>query len=215
MMFDRVFPAGLSSVFIVVLALTLLVGCATQPEQTPELDTVSVSDAIQKAKTTPNVFAAEKMIADILSISGLSRSDRLDAHLTRARVRQDSGYNRPGALEDMNVALPLFSSAEPATPQWYQYRDMISKMVQDHSSNLRRLQNISDWANDTIGLGDIDSVAKRYRKSKLTPTEGQVQILEQAGFICMSPNEGRPVHRFGQPPAYSRGLVWCNVNVSP
>lgn len=201
--------------FFLLAPLASQGGCSNTPDPVPLMDAVSLSETIQKAKTTPNVFEAEEIIATVLSDPTLKKADRLDALLTRARVRHDAKYNRPAALEDINAALSLFDPADPAASEWADFRDELALMIQTHASRLQGMQNISDWADDKIGLGEVRTVAERYRKARLTPSEGQTQLLDQAGFICPSTEEGRPIHRFGTPPAYIRRLVWCNVDVLP
>jgi hypothetical protein len=211
-------------IFIAVVALGLS-ACETVPAtMDPEL----FESQLSRIDDNPSVAAIENRTATLLARTDLTPNQRANVLFLRAEKRLDSRFNLPGAIIDFDA----FIAAMPEDPRvaMAERRTIFATSEIDQAQRrLARLQNLPDWFDDKVLMGDVTAAAARYRKSGLTPNESHVYLLREAGFICEAASvdtansesatdptvESSPVHNFGTLRDDVKGAVWCdNPSVS-
>lgn len=206
--------------FVSVGTVMGLVACATVPaNMDPELFQTQRTEIA----TNPSIAASEAAFADLLSRTDLSEDQRIDLLYLRADKRWESRFNLPGAVADLDRVLALRPDDLRASDG--ERRKVFARTeIEQAQRRLAQLQNLPDWFDDKALMGDLEAGAARYRASGLTPTDAQLYLLRESGYVCrgiaeeagdrapeaLPPGARRdPVHRHGPEPDYVAGAVWC------
>ncbi|NQY15314.1 MAG: hypothetical protein HRT81_15880 [Henriciella sp.] len=211
-------------IFIAMVALGLA-ACETVPAtMDPELFETQLS----RIDDNPSVASIENMTTSLLARTDLTPNQRANVLFLRAEKRLDSRFNLPGAIADFDAFVTAIPE-DPRVATAERRKIFATSEIDQAQRRLANLQNLPNWFDDKVLMGDVAAAAARYRKSGLTPNESQVYLLREAGFICeassvdtASPEsatdpgeEGSPVHNFGTLRDDVEGAVWCdNPSVS-
>ncbi|MEM9055213.1 MAG: hypothetical protein AAGB16_07800, partial [Pseudomonadota bacterium] len=191
MKFNYLFPA---------LALGFA-ACETVPQT---MDPMDFDQTLADLKATPGVHAGENALAELLARPDLTEAQRSQALYVRADLRWTAKHNLPGAVADFDAFLAL-SPDDQRGPEAERHKVFAATEIENAERRLAGLQNLPDWFDDKVRMGRLEEGAARYRKSGLTPTEHQVYVLRDGGYIC--DGEGAPVHNYGPLPDYVAGAV--------
>ncbi len=172
-----------------------------------EMDPLAFDAAFGQAETMDHPIASERAFSALLTDNPLSDPQQATVLEARAKVRQDAGINKPGAVADLRRAMMLRPGV-PANAGLEAQAAQLEEEIEEHRERLTGLQNQAEWLNDMIAIGSMDKAAQRYRVSKLTPNERQTYLLREAGHICETGSDDL-VHDHSPIPAYIEGLVWC------
>lgn len=210
---------------LIAIVVFGLAACETIPAT---MDPVLFDAELSQIDEIPSVASVERTTANFLTRTDLTPTQRANIVFLRAEKRLESRFNLPGAVADFEA----FIAAIPEDPRvaTAERRKIFATSEIDHAQRrLARLQNLPDWFDDKVLMGDIAAAAARYRKSGLTPNEFHVFLLREAGFICAGSSDDTAsteamsdpaserslVHNFGTMRDDVKGAVWCdNPSVS-
>lgn len=181
--------------------------CATVP---PTMDPVAFQTELTLIDTNPSALSVDKQLTRLLARTDLTVEQRAMALLARGNKRLDMKLNIPGAIEDFDAYLVL-SPNSPRAATVNRRKLFASEEIEAAERRLAQLQNLSDWFDDKVLMGDIAAGAARYRTSGLTPNPVQLYLLRESGYVCRPEEavESEPVHRHGDVPDHVEGAVWC------
>jgi len=199
-----------------------LTACATVPAtMDPELFQAERN----RIDSNPSIAATEIAFADLLVRTDLTEDQVVDLLYLRADKRWEARYDLPGAVADLDRAL-LLRPEDPRAGTAERRKVFAATEIEHAQRRLARLQNLSNWFDDKTLMGDLDAGAERYRASELTPTDAQLYLLRESGYVCDAPPdaelenqatadadavpESDPVHLHGPEPDYVAGAVWCS-----
>jgi len=192
-----------------IITITLgLVACETVP---PMMDPVLFETELSAAAAESNAAAADTGLSAMLSDAVLSADQRATVLFQRADTRLNAKFNLPGAIADFDTFLNL--APEDVRAETAERRRLFaSEEIDAAERRLARLQNLSDWFDDKVLMGDLTAGAERFKTAGLTPSSVQFHLLKQSGFICAANDgeESQPVHQHGVEPDYAAGAVWCS-----
>ena len=192
------------------LALLSLSACASVPAT---LDPGLFATEMARHDDNPSIAAADAEMTRLLARTDLTDLQRADVLFSRAERRLDSKFDLPGAIFDYE-AFTRLAPEDPRSIMAERRNLFASGEIENAQRRLARLQNLSNWFDDKVLMGDLDAAAARYRSSGLTPNAAHLYLLREAGFVCgidtvelATPDT---VHRFGAAPEYATGSVWCD-----
>lgn len=186
--------------------------CETVPAT---LDPALFESEISVIDENPSIAASEVQISTFLARTDLTPAQRADVLFLRAEKRLDARYDLPGALADFDA----FIAANPEDPRVgtaERRKIFASSEIDSAQRRLALLQNLPNWFDDKVLMGDLEPAAARYRKSGLTPNEAHVYLLKEEGYICDSESDDastaslHPVHNYGALREDVDGAVWCD-----
>ncbi|MEM9570826.1 MAG: hypothetical protein AAF996_05130 [Pseudomonadota bacterium] len=201
----------ISRTFIGLLVFAV-VACESVPAT---LDPVLFEGEFTLIDENPSITASEAQISTFLARTDLTPAQRADVLFLRAEKRLDARYDLPGALADFDA----FIAANPEDPRvgTAERRKIFARSEIDSAQRrLAQLQNLPNWFDDKVLMGDVEPAAARYRKSGLTPNAAHVYLLKEEGYICdsvgddASPATPHPVHNYGPLRDDVEGAVWCD-----
>ena len=199
-----------------------LAACATVPaEMDPELFQAECSSI----EVNPSIAASESALEGMFARTDLTDDQRIDLLYLRADKRWESKYDLPGAIADLDQVLIL--RPEDSRAAGAERRKVFAATeIENAQRRLARLQNLPDWFDDKVLMGDLAAGAERYRAAGLTPSDAQLYLLRESGYVCAAPEVESdeemseeteeaapaitPVHRHGPEPDYVAGAVWCS-----
>ena len=190
-----------------IFALTLgLAACETVPTS---MDPVVFETELATVESDPNPASADGSFTALLAQT-LSDEQRASTLFARGDKRLNTKFNLPGALKDFDAFLAL-APEDPRTATANRRKLFVSEEIEAAERRLAQLQNLSDWFDDKVLMGDVSAGAERYKASGLTPNAGQFYLLQVSGYICgPTETEDRPlVHQHGPEPEHVNGAVWC------
>ena len=190
---------------ILSAALIGLAACETLPAT---YDPVVFDGQIEAINTNPSTVAKDRELSDLLMRDDLTVEQRASALFLRGQNRFEGRFNLPGAIEDFR-AFSLLVPEDPRTATIARHEVFANTEIENAQRRLARLQTLSAWFDDKVLMGDLDAGALRYKSSGLTPTDQQLYLLKEAGYVCAGDEGGAPVHRFGEMPDYAADLGWC------
>lgn len=197
----------MKSRFLGVVVLLAATACETVP---PTMDPLLFQNEVSRLNAIASIGAIETATETLLARTDLTDTQRADALFLRAEKRLESRYDLPGAIVDFDRFIAL-STDDPRVTAAERRKVFASSEIESAQRRLARLQNLTDWFNDKVLMGDLGAAATRYRQSGLTPNESHVFLLKESGYICpMTESEtADPVHKFGTLRADVEGAVWC------
>ena len=181
----------------------LVAACETVPAT---MDPDSFNTQVNSVTQNPSVFASDSALTELLARTDLTPVQRADALFLRAEKRLDGRFNLPGALEDYD-AFAVLAMDDPRLVTAERRRVFVATEIENAQRRLARLQNLPDWFDDKVLMGEFDVAVARYRKAGLTPNDAQLYLLREAGLVCTG--EGDKVHQFGEEPDYAVDATWC------
>lgn len=192
------------------LFLTLIgvSACETVPET---MDPAVFESELSALSDNPSMAASDRQISDLLARSDLTDLQRADAMILRAEKRLDARFNLPGAHADFETFVTL--RPEDARVSTAERRQLfVVEEIESAQRRLAQLQNLSDWFDDKVLMGDLAAGAARYRKAGLTPNPAQLYLLRESGFVCdaAANPDSQPVHQYGTAREDVDGAVWCD-----
>lgn len=188
---------------IILASALLITACETVP---PTFDPILFDAEIAQIADNPSVVSAESALTGLLTRTDLTPQQRIEVTYQRAAKRWDAKYDLPGAIADFDAFLALApEDARVSTVG----RDKVfaASEIENAQRRLAGLQNITHWFDDKVLMGDLEEAATRYKTSGLTPTDGHLYMLREAGYICEGDED--PVHQFGDIPDYAENASWC------
>ncbi|MCR9271262.1 MAG: hypothetical protein NXH72_14815 [Hyphomonadaceae bacterium] len=189
---------------ITLCAMILAVAaCETVPSEMAAGQFAAQIDALT---TNPSVFASDRDLTALLAREDLTPIQRADAAYLRGTKRFEGRYNMPGAIKDYDQFIAL-APADPRISTAERHIVFAATEIENAQRRLAQLQNLPDWFDDKVLMGEFDTAVARYRKAGLTPTESQVHLLREAGYVCSG--EGDAVHLFGPVPEHAADAIWC------
>ena len=194
-------------IIALIFALTLsLAACETVPTS---MDPVLFESELANVESDPNPASADASYTALLAQT-LSDEQRASALYARGDKRLNTKFNLPGALEDFDAFLAL-APDDPRTSTANRRKLFVAEEIEAAERRLAQLQNLSDWFDDKVLMGDVSAAAARYKTAGLTPNEGQFYLLQVGGYICgpSDTEDNQPVHRHGPEPDHVSGAVWC------
>lgn len=210
---------------LVGLSLTVALGaCATVPST---MDPVLFDAEKSRIENNPSVAASDNELTALLARTDLTEDQRVELLYLRAEKRWEAKFNLPGALADFEQVL-LLRPEDPRVTGIDRRKVFVATEIENAQRRLAQLQNLPDWFDDKVLMGDFSAAAQRYRASEITPTEAQLYLLREGGYVCAvdgkvdsesgaeedvageSENPVEPVHHHGPEPEYVSGAIWCN-----
>lgn len=181
-----------------------IAACATVPAT---MDPVVFDAERSIIDSNPSIASSEAALGAILARPDLTEDQRIDLLYLRADKRWEAKFDLPGVVRDLNQVLLL--RPDDARARDAERRKVFAATEIDNAqSRLAQLQNLPDWFDDKVLMGDLDVAVDRYRASELTPTDAQLYLLRESGYVCEG--EGERVHHHGEEPDYVAGAVWCS-----
>ena len=198
-----------------------LVACETVPAT---YDETLFETRFGTIEENPSVAAVDEALTELLARNDLTVDQRASALYLRAEKRFDGKYNVPGALEDY-AAFTALVPEDPRLLNIERRRVFAATEIENAQRRLAQLQTLSAWFDDKVLMGDFADAAARYKTSGLTPTDQQLYLLREAGYVCDAApdpeadpdleveNDGATarVHRYGEVPDYAENAVWCET----
>ncbi|MEO1322718.1 MAG: hypothetical protein AAFV59_06895 [Pseudomonadota bacterium] len=193
--------------WLIGIAFAVLTACETVP---PTMDAAVFDAEITQLDSNPSIAAAEVGFERLLARTDLTELQRAEVLFLRAEQRLDHRFNLPQAVEDFDQ----FAVLQPEDPRAATSKRRVLFAQAEISAAQRRLaqlQNLSDWFDDKVLMGDLDVAAGRYKDAGLTPNPAQLYLLREAGFVCeQSALPGaQPVQVYGEPREDTVEAVWC------
>ncbi len=192
------------SLFLSIAAIGLIAACETVP---PTMDQTVFEAEVARVEANPSVASSDAELNKLLSRTDLTEDQQLDLLYLRADKRWAGKYNLPGAISDLGRALALRPD-DTRVVEAERRTVFAATEIENAQRRLARLQNLPDWFDDKVLMGDLDAAAARYRSSGITPTDAQLYLLRESGFVCAG--EGDRVHQHGPEPDYVASAVWCS-----
>lgn len=192
------------------VALLGLTACASIPAT---LDPELFATEMARHDDNPSIAAANADMTGLLARNDLTDLQRADVLFLRAEKRLDSKFDLPGAIYDYEAFVRL-APEDPRSRMAERRNLFASSEIENAQRRLAQLQNLSDWFDDKVLMGDLNAAAARYRSSGLTPNAAHLYLLREAGFVCGAETAELvtpvAVHQFGIAPEYAVGAVWCD-----
>lgn len=193
--------------------LIAVAACETVP---PTMDPLAFSAEVQRLQDNPSPASADQQLTALLARTDLTPEQRADALYLRAEKRLSSRFDLPGAVADLDQFLAL-SLEDARSSTATRHKVFAATEIEQAQRRLAQLQNLPDWFDDKVLMGDLAAGAARYRESGLTPSDAHLYMLREGGFVCDGGGETEaevaaepePVHRHGDEPDYVAGAVWC------
>ena len=181
----------------------LVAACETVPAT---FDPVLFDTEIEQISDNPSTVSAEAALTRLLARPDLTPEQRVEVTYQRAAKRWDGKYDLPGAVADFESFVTLAPEDARVSAAG---RDKVfaATEIENAQRRLAGLQNITDWFDDKVLMGDLEEGAARYKNSGLTPTDPHLYMLREAGYICEG--EDDPVHQYGDLPDYAKNASWC------
>ena len=190
---------------LICVSLITLAACETVPAT---LDPVVFASEAEQIKANPSVVSADAALTSLLVRTDLTPQQRANALFLRADKRWTAKYDLPGAIEDFEAFLAL--APEDARISEVKRDEVFAATeIENAQRRLAGLQNITDWFDDKVLMGELDDGAARYKKAGLTPTDLHLYLLREAGYICTGNDD--PVHLHGPTPEHATDASWCPV----
>ena len=198
----------MSSRFFVSFLLLAIVGCETVPAS---MDSLVFDAEMSRITENPSVASVDAELNQLLQRSDLTDVQRGDALFLRANRRLDGRFNLPGAIQDFETfTILLPEDARSSTAE----RRIVFAVAEIESAQARLawLQNLPNWFDDKVLMGDFSAAAARYREAGITPNEAQLYLLREGRFICTGDDSGsdETVHKYGPLREDVEGAVWCS-----
>ena len=191
-----------------IFAVTLgLAACETVPAT---MDPVAFDASLASAEESANPARRDSDLSALIDRADLSDAQRATALYARADARLNMKYNLPGALADFDAFLVLAPEDERrATAN--RRKLFTGEEIEAAERRLARLQNLPNWVDDKILMGDVAAAAARYQSSGLTPDAGHFYLFQESGCICapVDLTDAVPVHQHGPEPEHVQAAVWC------
>jgi len=192
------------SLCITLVLATLVSACETVPAM---MDQVVFDAERIRVETNPSIASVETALSVFLARTDLTEDQRIDLLHLRADKRLSARYNLPGAVADLDQTVTLRPDGARANDAERRKVFALTE-IENAQRRLARLQNLPDWFDDKVLMGDIEDAADRYRAAGITPNDAQLYLLRESGFVCSG--EGDSVHQHGPEPEYAAGSVWCS-----
>jgi len=190
---------------ILSLAAMGLAACETLP---PTYDPMLFASEVEAINANPSIVAKDRELSRLLMRDDLTAEQRASSLYLRGQNRFEGRFNMPGAIEDFR-AFSVLVPEDPRTATIARHEVFATTEIENAQRRLARLQTLSAWFDDKVLMGDLEAAAERYQSSGLTPTDQQLYLLREAGYVCEGDTAGAPVHQFGELPDYAADLVWC------
>ncbi|MEL6413570.1 MAG: hypothetical protein AAFQ15_01365 [Pseudomonadota bacterium] len=181
----------------------MVAACETVPTT---FDPVLFDAEVKQIAENPSTVSSEAAYTRLLERSDLTPEQRVEVTYQRATKRWDGKYDLPGAIEDFDAFLAL-APEDPRVSTVGRDKVFAASEIENAQRRLAGLQNITDWFDDKVLMGDLEEGATRYKASGLTPTDLHLYMLREAGYICEG--DDAPVHRYGDLPEYAQNASWC------
>jgi len=193
-----------------IISLLLLMGVAACETVPATMDPTVFEADIARMSQDPNLAAAETDLSTLLTRADLTVEQRAEAGLLRGQTRLDARLNLPGAIADFDQFVQLQPEATQVALA-KRRKLFASEEIDAAQRRLARLQNLSDWFDDKVLMGDIADGAARYQSAGLTPNPAQLHLLKMRGYVCTQETraDGEPVQQYGAPREDTAGAVWC------
>ena len=191
-----------------IAAVFLVAACETVPST---LDPTVFATQMDAVSENPSVFASNAELTALLMRDDLTPEQRADALYSRAETRFEGRFDLPGALEDYDAFLALVPE-DPRSAAVERRRVFAATEIENAQRRLARLQNLPDWFDDKVLMGEFEVAVARYRKAGLTPNNAQLYLLREAGLVCTrsgETDETQVVDQFGYVPDYAVDAIWC------
>ena len=193
---------------LVPFLLFAVAACETVPAN---MDSILFDAEISRLQQNPSVASADVELNQLLARTDLTETQRGDALFLRASKRLDGRFNLPGAIQDFEQ----FAQSRPDdTRVSAAERRLVFAAAEIESAQVRLawLQNLPNWFDDKVLMGDFTAAAARYRKAGITPSESHLYLMREGRFICIADESGsaEPVHKYGPLREDVEGAVWCD-----
>ncbi|MEO1554296.1 MAG: hypothetical protein AAFR82_10195 [Pseudomonadota bacterium] len=193
---------------ILVCAFLGLAACETVPKT---MEPAVFEREIFVLTDNPSIGDSDRRLTDLLAREDLTDLQRADALFLRAQKRLDARFDLPGAREDLDAFI-LLQPEDPRAATAKRRQVFVAEEIESAQRRLARLQNLSDWFDDKVLMGDLAAGAARYRKAGLTPNPAQLYLLRESGYVCTETEaaEHLRVHKFGALRDDVDSAVWCD-----
>lgn len=193
---------ALISFFMLALA-----ACETVPSS---MDPDAFGTEMSGLASNPSIASVDEQLSLLLARTDLATEQRADALYMRAERRLDARFDLPGAIEDFEAFLQV-QLEDPRVSTADRRKIFAAAEIETAQRRLARLQNLPDWFDDKVLMGDFAVAAARYRTAGITPTEAQLYLLKEGGFVCVgnSNQNLEAVHKYGTLREDAANAVWC------
>lgn len=194
--------------FLVTFIMFAVAACETVPAS---MDAAVFDTEISRHDRNPSVASVDTQLEDLLARTDLTDIQRGEALYLRASKRLDGRFNLPGAIQDFETFILLMP--EDARVSAAERRLVFAASeISSAQARLARLQNLPDWFDDKVLMGDFTDAAARYREAGITPNEAQLYLMREGRFICTADDgsSAETVHKFGPRRDDVEGAVWCD-----
>lgn len=193
--------------WLIGIAFAVLAACETVPAT---MDQAVFDAEITQLDNNPSIASTERSFERLLSRTDLTETQRADVLFLRAEQRLDHRFDLPRAIDDFDA----FTVLQPEDPRAATSNRRVLFAQAEISAAQRRLaqlQNLSDWFDDKVLMGDLKAAAERYKQAGLTPNPAQLYLLREAGYICepAAMPDAQPVQIYGEPRDDAVDAVWC------
>ena len=188
---------------LICASVLLAAACETVPAT---FDPVLFDAELNQISENPSTVASEAALTRLLARTDLTPEQRVEVTYQRAAKRWDGKYDLPGAIADFDSFL-ILAPEDARVSAVGRDKVFAASEIENAQRRLAGLQNITDWFDDKVLMGDLDEGAARYKKSSLTPTDLHFYLLREAGYVCEGDED--PVHQHGPLPEYAKNASWC------
>lgn len=192
---------------IPLLFILLMSACETAPST---MDPLVFEADMTNLSENPSVASVDIALEQLLARPDLTDTQRATVLLARGEKRLDGRLNLPGAIADFDQFIALQPDA-PNNAVAERRKLFAAEEIDAAQRRLAQLQNLSNWFDDKVLMGEIGVAAARYQAAELTPNPAQLYLLRESGYICADPAiaDLQPVQKYGAPRDDTDGAVWC------
>ena len=194
--------------FFASVLLLAMVACETVPDT---MDTLVFDAEMSRLNDNPSIASVDSQLETLLARSDLTQVQRGEALYLRANKRLDKRFNLPGAIADFEAFIQL--SPEDTRVATANRRIVFAQSeIGSAQARLAQLQNLPDWFDDKVLMGDLDAATSRYRTAGITPNEAQLYLMREARFVCSADEnaDAETLHKYGPLREDVEGAVWCD-----
>ena len=188
---------------LICLGLMTVTACETIP---PTMDPALFATGTEQIATNPSAIAVDAALTDLLARTDLTPEQRVEVIFLRGDARWNEKYDLPGAIADFDTFVSL-APGDPRVSSVERDKVFAATEIENAQRRLAGLQNITDWFDDKVLMGDLDDGAVRYKQAGLTPTDLHLYLLREAGYVCSG--DAAPVHLHGPMPDHAADASWC------
>lgn len=193
------------------LGALMIAACETPPEPPTEMEAAAFQSAVADARDEWHPYASINKMTALLENEVLSPSQRSRLLFERAKLETEARINLPRAIRDLREVQSVSTTTL--------FNDQTDALIEQAEASLAAararlagLQNLPNWFDDKVAVGEIGLAADRFRESGLSPDPQDAGLLEAAGYLCRKSLGNSDDWQYGYDNQHLEKLEWCKAN---